>query len=74
MLYVNQIIKICFWPYQTISEVVHGGGLEVVSKNILIPIRKNPMVNSVNYRKYAKYPVFRDDVTFFFCKKQIQTV
>ena len=49
--------------------MVHGGGLEVVSKNILIPIRKNPMVNSVNYRKYAKYPVFRDDVTFFFLQK-----
>jgi hypothetical protein len=48
MFYTNQITKIkknLFWPYQIISEVVLGGGLEAPSKKYLIPIRKSPMAN-----------------------------
>jgi hypothetical protein len=58
MLYTNQIKKInknLIWPYPTIPEVMHGGGLEALSKNILFPLGKSPMANETfSYRLKAK--------------------
>jgi hypothetical protein len=45
---MNQISKIrysFFWQNQTIPEVVHGGGLEAISKYFLVPLGESPMAN-----------------------------
>jgi hypothetical protein len=48
MLCTNQITKIrniFFWPNQTIPEVVHGGGLDAISKYFLVLLGKSPIAN-----------------------------
>ena len=56
MLYPNQITKIR--PNYNIPEVVHGGGLEAISKKKLVPLWKSPMTNET-YVLIGERPKFR---------------